>query len=348
MSEAGSPTYESNVFFAQDEMERRSKSTLVRRGADIHRELEEIDYRNPVSVIDPSLGFQSRTLRCFVNRVAPAREQERSEGWKERKGAGGGTHLGHRHTVEAVIYFLQGKGYSVVNGVRYDWKAGDFICIPVFAWHRHVNTGDEPTVHLAVVSVPFHKAIGLSVFEDEQYPEQWIFASPESFSGESLVPGAADTGVADEEWQGNSLASEVYRREVEFAVAEEAERQHSEVLVRGEDLDFQPTPLGGETAYVVHPDLGFNARVLATYVQRLRQGEASARHRHMYEEAVYVLQGSGHSRIGDQEVTWGPGDVLFVPPLTWHEHHAGDEARLLTHTNYPLTRNIGLSITQHG
>jgi gentisate 1,2-dioxygenase len=51
--------------------------------------------------------------------------------------------------VEAIIYFLEGKGHSIIDGVRYDWGPVDLLSVPMFSWHRHVNDGDEPVLRIA-------------------------------------------------------------------------------------------------------------------------------------------------------------------------------------------------------
>ncbi|HLY65357.1 MAG TPA: AraC family ligand binding domain-containing protein, partial [Chloroflexota bacterium] len=37
----------------------------------------------------------------------------------------------HRHQGGLVIYIIQGEGYSVVDGERHDWEAGDLLLLPV-------------------------------------------------------------------------------------------------------------------------------------------------------------------------------------------------------------------------
>jgi quercetin dioxygenase-like cupin family protein len=49
-----------------------------------------------------------------------------------------------RHGGDAVFYIVEGEGYTEVDGVRHNWKAGDVMCLPAFAQgvvYRHVNTG---------------------------------------------------------------------------------------------------------------------------------------------------------------------------------------------------------------
>ena len=54
----------------------------------------------------------------------------------------------HRHQGGLVIYVITGKGYSVVDGERIDWQAGDLLLLPIKPGgveHQHfnVNPGSE-------------------------------------------------------------------------------------------------------------------------------------------------------------------------------------------------------------
>ncbi|HWL13341.1 MAG TPA: cupin domain-containing protein [Ureibacillus sp.] len=48
-----------------------------------------------------------------------------------------------RHTHSAVYHAYRGAGYTVINGVRFDWKQGDYFVVPNWAWHEHVATEDS-------------------------------------------------------------------------------------------------------------------------------------------------------------------------------------------------------------
>ena len=77
----------------------------------------------------------------------------------------------HRHTNEAVIYIVQGQGYSLIQKedgpqVRIDWKEGDLFSPPLNAWHQHCNTDPErPARFLAVTMVPLLNAMGILKIE---------------------------------------------------------------------------------------------------------------------------------------------------------------------------------------
>jgi gentisate 1,2-dioxygenase len=84
-----------------------------------------------------------RTLNVFVASLQP----------------GQATRL-HKHHNEAVMYIIQGRGYCIVQGRRYDWE-GDVLYMPTFQWHTHVNPGPEPVVYLAVTNQRMLDWLGL-------------------------------------------------------------------------------------------------------------------------------------------------------------------------------------------
>jgi quercetin dioxygenase-like cupin family protein len=58
----------------------------------------------------------------------------------------------HRHThTEAMLYVLEGSGYSEIDGVRYDWEAGDAVHVPPrMTLHEHFNDSDARTRTLRI------------------------------------------------------------------------------------------------------------------------------------------------------------------------------------------------------
>lgn len=56
----------------------------------------------------------------------------------EEYGPGGRTQK-HGHVNEAAFYILDGEGYEVHDGIRYDWKAGDIAIVHNNCVHQHFN-----------------------------------------------------------------------------------------------------------------------------------------------------------------------------------------------------------------
>ena len=53
--------------------------------------------------------------------------------------APGGRSQKHGHVNEAAFYILDGEGYEVHDGIRYDWKAGDVAIVHMNCVHQHFN-----------------------------------------------------------------------------------------------------------------------------------------------------------------------------------------------------------------
>ena len=74
----------------------------------------------------------------------------------------------HRHTYETVLYVLEGEGWTEIEGERVDWKAGDAVYIPSWAWHRHGNhNGDNSAKYLACENAPQLQNLGVALREEE-------------------------------------------------------------------------------------------------------------------------------------------------------------------------------------
>ena len=328
-----------NVLYARQEIEKRKKGPVLKKAEDVAAGFA----RGFTLIVDPAIGFNNRIIRMWINKIPLGGEE--GAGWKV---------IGHRHTVEAVIYIKQGRGYSVIDGKRYDWEAGDFICVPYFAWHRHVNTGDQEMHYIACTTQPFSRAMGVAVYEDERYPEYWVFAQKGDEAMKTLIPGGAEVPHPVEpppleSGAESSVASRLYEEQLAFAVKEEFKRRQGAVLVKGRDLKMERTRMG-RLAYVVDPRLGFHVKSMATLVAEIPPGGRSGAHRHLYEEIEYVVSGEGHSIIEDQRYDWKTGDALSIPMFGWHQHfNTGNKpARFLVHTSRVAMENLGHVLTQQG
>ena len=70
------------------------------------------------------------------------------------------THSGkHRHQGGLVIYVIEGVGWSVVDGERVDWEAGDLLLLPIKKGgveHQHFNAKPGSECHwIAFSYMPF-------------------------------------------------------------------------------------------------------------------------------------------------------------------------------------------------
>ena len=72
----------------------------------------------------------------------------------------------HRHTAAAINYYFEGSGYSVVEGTRFDWKAGDLmLSAPGWAIHNHASNG-APVYELTIQDSPLNIAMGSLLWQE--------------------------------------------------------------------------------------------------------------------------------------------------------------------------------------
>jgi gentisate 1,2-dioxygenase len=130
---------------------RESRTITKWNQAKIERSHHKGDFK--VALIDPVLGYDTRMITMAIHQMPPASHTET-----------------HKHE-EAVVYIRTGRGYSIIDGERYDWRAGDCMHIQPGSWHQHFNTDpDRVSQHIAILPTPLLEYIasfpGLEVVED--------------------------------------------------------------------------------------------------------------------------------------------------------------------------------------
>jgi gentisate 1,2-dioxygenase len=72
----------------------------------------------------------------------------------------------HRHTASAINYYFSGSGYSVVEGKKYHWKAGDLmLSAPGWAIHNHASN-DEDVYELTIQDSPLNIWMGSLLWQE--------------------------------------------------------------------------------------------------------------------------------------------------------------------------------------
>ncbi|MEW6472054.1 MAG: cupin domain-containing protein [Actinomycetota bacterium] len=85
------------------------------------------------------------------------------------------THSGmHVHQGGLALFVTRGRGYTICNGRRADWKAGDVILLPIEPGgveHQHFNLGEEPCEWIAFAFNPWLDAMGNGYEQKTNHPE---------------------------------------------------------------------------------------------------------------------------------------------------------------------------------
>ena len=82
----------------------------------------------------------------------------------------------HRHTMDVVYQVVEGSGFSVINGLRFDWTKNDIFVVPKWAFHEHANgSRTEPACLFSYNDRPVMQALGLyreeELVENDGYQE---------------------------------------------------------------------------------------------------------------------------------------------------------------------------------
>ena len=116
--------------------------------------------------IEPEDGM-TQTLHVHLEEYAP-----------------GGRTQKHGHVNEAAFYILDGKGYEVHDGIRYDWSAGDVAIVHMNCVHQHFNADPvKPARALVLKPKPMIMFMNL-LFQKSVIPRP-TEATPE---GKGFVP----------------------------------------------------------------------------------------------------------------------------------------------------------------
>src|SRR6267154_2350384 len=74
----------------------------------------------------------------------------------------------HRHTGSVVYQAAKGRGFSIIEGRRFEWAERDIFVLPSWAWHEHGNgSASEDACLFAFNDLPVMQALGL--YREEAY-----------------------------------------------------------------------------------------------------------------------------------------------------------------------------------
>lgn len=216
----------------------------------------------------------------------------------------------HRHSWDAILFMVEGSGWTEVNGVRYDWKPWDAFHIPAWSWHRHGNDGDRPGRFMSYSSEPTLWTLGMSVLED---------AGHEPFA--KLPPSPpASPGIAGDD---------PYARRLRRIDQEMKKRRSGRIFTPYDEQELQVTPRGTRTKFLNDRSIGSQASGLTQVMIQFAPGKTQSLHRHPGEAWLYVVEGYGHSFMGiapdrGQHCRWKKGDLIIVDHFLWHQHFNDD------------------------
>jgi gentisate 1,2-dioxygenase len=280
----------------------------------------------------------------------------------------------HTHQGGLVIYVLEGAGWSVLDGVKEEWVAGDLLLLPIKAGgveHQFFNASPgSPCRWLSAINVPMFNNLG-SEFTQQDYaaeyglgsgqPEGWVppylRGSPKA-TGSNDPAAASPQGVSEDPlafFTNSQERMEALRERDLFAdlvALRDRQRQGWRgtglTRVAGEHLPWERSAFG-RVKWFMHP-LIFDTciRTHVVFEQRLDPGERSALVRHQGNAFVYVAAGRGRTHVDPIAWDWKEGDMIQLParpPGLEFVHEVDDnatESAHLVHFELNAVDQVGL------
>lgn len=224
----------------------------------------------------------------------------------------------HVHGEEA-IYILDGSGFLVIDGARYDFRPGTTLAVPYMSEHQLVNTGEDPVRYLSAMSTDLDLFVRLGRFEQrsEKGPNQ-----PDVLAGYA----AEESQFAPD---GRRISLHAEQMVDEYAKRSSGHDGHGHG--GGGHRHGAIWILMGGSESPSEENNGFRA-TSAAMTNIFEEVPHSSSHCHSHTEAIlYALEGSGYSEIDGQRYDWTAGDAVHVPPkMTMHEHFNDSDARTRT------------------
>lgn len=267
-------------------------------------------------LIDPADGL-TQTLHVHIEVLAP--------GGKSQK---------HGHQNEAMLYILDGHGWEIHDGIRHDWRAGDVAVVSNGCVHQHFNgSSQDPCKILIMKTKPLYLFLNLmhqaSVESAPKHPvegfENWV--PDDEFRAEITEGMEWFKGSQECSWFANP-----YQPMRDLLPPYNQQRK----IVHPQDMPWENCAQG-KLKHLVNENMDARIRGHDAYMQIIPAGSRSGKHRHMWEEVAYVVEGEGYDLHWDAQAViqdeyhwtfeevpkrldWKSNDLIYVPPNTIHQH----------------------------
>jgi gentisate 1,2-dioxygenase len=213
----------------------------------------------------------------------------------------------HRHSWDAIMWVIEGRGWTEIDGQRVEWRPWDTVYLPGWAWHRHGNDSDRPARFLTWSVAPMYETFGVAVLED---------AGDEPVSSLPGPPGSSAPAAT---------GSDSYSRRRQRLAAARPAAGASRVQTRWEDVNPRVTKRGARSMFLVDESIGYRTSGLTAVMHELAPARWQARHRHGGEAYLYVVSGNGHTEVDGVDYSWSAGDLVVVDHWCWHQHFNDDQ-----------------------
>ncbi|WP_236791027.1 cupin domain-containing protein [Amycolatopsis sp. GM8] len=212
----------------------------------------------------------------------------------------------HRHSWDAMLFAVAGRGWTEIDGQRIDWGPGDSLHVPAWAWHRSGNENGVTARYLSFSSQPMLETMGMAILEDAGHTPVAELPGRPGYS-----PGVD--------------GDDPYARRLRRLARDQDARRSGRLHTSWDDLELVNTPRGTRTTFLLDRAIGYQASGITMAMFEIAPGRGQSMHRHPGEAWLYVVEGKGHSYLGPEPeggetYPWQKGDIIVVDHFLWHQH----------------------------
>lgn len=218
----------------------------------------------------------------------------------------------------------------------------DVIVTPTWNWHDHGKKGadeeggdDQPVIWLDGLDLPnfVHFPVHfVEHFAKARYPAEDKEESPILFPWKDMQ---AKLEASQAEWT-TAAYLKADGRESEFNF-------HTPLEFSNVSNPSIPEYLSVRVSSILTVYLLPVGRVIGALAERITAGGQSPVVRETASSVYHIIEGSGHSKIGDVTLSWKQGDTFCIPAWHQYQHFADDSGKVYLYRfdDKPMLKALG-------
>jgi len=217
----------------------------------------------------------------------------------------------HRHTIAALRFVMAAApgAATIVNGHDCPMRQGDLILTPSWAWHEHINAGEEQVIWFDGLDLPLVHHLD-SMFLEFDTHDRHVGTCAQARDPNGPRPDNPFHYPWDDTVR---------------QLDQLAENEDGSKLLRYTDKTSGAAVLG----------------TIDCYVLQLAANNATRPVRTTAAAICVVVEGSGTTELEGVTLHWSAGDVFTLPNWKWISHRAEKGARLFQMTDRALLDKTG-------
>jgi gentisate 1,2-dioxygenase len=221
----------------------------------------------------------------------------------------------HKHQGGLVLFVIKGSGSTEIDGVRYSWKGGDLITLPIRPGgieHQHFNdNAGQPCRWVAFYYKPFEDWVCHTMTHLQDHNAA---ATESNAEAAESARGGTRPELPNFQYQSETAAPQnLYDQLIRIRDAQRDLRLSAHCIRTGAQLPWEVNRHGIMRWYL-HPLLLYTAlRNFSAYLQYIPAGSRSGAQKHPGDKVFFFPRGKGHTIIDGVRYDWGAEDLLILP-----------------------------------